>query len=162
MGFSKQEYRSGVPLPSPEHSHDITSNNITMMPLQCSPSVVAARAFLVKLLQMYGTKQFMTKWVPHEVHAQCYEWSQLLHSLFTKHKAKARGCGVRETDHTILPNLLFPYNHWFNAHKFEQTLGDSGGQRNLACCSPWGSQSQTRLSDWTTTTTTQLVGCELF
>ena len=23
-------------------------------------------------------------------------------------------------------------------HEFEQTLGDSGGQRSLECCSPWG------------------------
>ena len=23
-------------------------------------------------------------------------------------------------------------------HEFEQTLGDGGGQRSLACCSPWG------------------------
>ena len=30
------------------------------------------------------------------------------------------------------------YNHRFNEHEFEQTPGDSGGQRNLACCSPWG------------------------
>ena len=27
------------------------------------------------------------------------------------------------------------YDLW---HEFEQTPGDSGGQRNLACCSPWG------------------------
>ena len=25
-----------------------------------------------------------------------------------------------------------------NGHEFEQTLGDSEGQGNLACCSPWG------------------------
>ena len=25
-----------------------------------------------------------------------------------------------------------------NGREFERTLGDSGGQRNLACCSPWG------------------------
>ena len=25
-----------------------------------------------------------------------------------------------------------------NGHEFEQTLGDSEGQRSLACCSPWG------------------------
>ena len=25
-----------------------------------------------------------------------------------------------------------------NVHEFEQTLGNSGGQRRLACCSPWG------------------------
>jgi len=28
---------------------------------------------------------------------------------------------------------------------FEQTLGDSEGQGNLACCSPWGHKSQTQL-----------------
>ena len=25
-----------------------------------------------------------------------------------------------------------------NEYEFEQTLGDSGGRRSLACCSPWG------------------------
>ena len=25
-----------------------------------------------------------------------------------------------------------------NGHDFEQTLGDSGGQRSLVYCSPWG------------------------
>ena len=25
-----------------------------------------------------------------------------------------------------------------NGHEFEQTLGDSGRQESLACCSPWG------------------------
>ena len=28
--------------------------------------------------------------------------------------------------------------HWLNGHEFEQTPGDSGGQRSLGCCSPWG------------------------
>ena len=25
-----------------------------------------------------------------------------------------------------------------NGHELEQTLEDSGGQRSLVCCSPWG------------------------
>ena len=29
-------------------------------------------------------------------------------------------------------------DHWFNGHEFEQTPGDSGGQKSLACCSSWG------------------------
>ena len=29
-----------------------------------------------------------------------------------------------------------PYR--LNGHEFEHTLGDSGGQRSLVCCSPWG------------------------
>ena len=28
--------------------------------------------------------------------------------------------------------------HRLNGQEFEQTLGDSEGQRNLVCCSPWG------------------------
>ena len=29
-------------------------------------------------------------------------------------------------------------HHQFNGHEFEETPRDSGGQRSLACCSPWG------------------------
>ena len=29
-------------------------------------------------------------------------------------------------------------HHRLNGHEFKQTLGDTGGQRSLACCSPWG------------------------
>ena len=30
------------------------------------------------------------------------------------------------------------WHHWLNGYDFEQTLGDSEGQRSLVCCSPWG------------------------
>jgi len=30
------------------------------------------------------------------------------------------------------------WHHWLDGHTFEQTPGDSGGQRSLVCCSPWG------------------------
>ena len=30
------------------------------------------------------------------------------------------------------------WNHWFNAHEFQQTLWHSEEQGSLACCSPWG------------------------
>ena len=30
------------------------------------------------------------------------------------------------------------WHYWLNGHEFEQTQGDSGGQRSLACCIPWG------------------------
>jgi len=36
-----------------------------------------------------------------------------------------------------------------NVHEFEQALGVGDGQESLVWYSPWGSQSQTRLSDWT-------------
>ena len=31
-------------------------------------------------------------------------------------------------------------HHQLNGPEFEQTLGDTGGQRSLACYSPWGHQ----------------------
>ena len=33
---------------------------------------------------------------------------------------------------------IIRYHHRLNGHEFEQTLRDSGGQRSLVCCSPWG------------------------
>ena len=36
-----------------------------------------------------------------------------------------------------------------NGHEFEQAPGVDDGQGGLACCSPWGPKSWTRLSDWT-------------
>ena len=30
------------------------------------------------------------------------------------------------------------FHHWLNGYEFEQTPGDSEGQRSLACCSSWG------------------------
>ena len=29
-------------------------------------------------------------------------------------------------------------HHRLNGHEFKQTLGDSGGQGSLTCCSLWG------------------------
>ena len=33
--------------------------------------------------------------------------------------------------------FLFLDSITLNGHEFEQTPGDNGGQRSLACCSPW-------------------------
>ena len=38
----------------------------------------------------------------------------------------------------VTEDELVGWHHWLNGHEFEQTLGDSEGQGNLACCSPWG------------------------
>ena len=38
---------------------------------------------------------------------------------------------------------LVGWHHRLNVHEFQQTPGNSGGHRSLACYSPWGSQGQT-------------------
>ena len=37
--------------------------------------------------------------------------------------------------------------HLFSGHEFEQILEDGEEQGGMACCSPWGSQSQTLVSN---------------
>ena len=44
------------------------------------------------------------------------------------------GQGEKET----IEDEMVGWHHWFNGHEFEQTLGDSEGQRSLECCSSWG------------------------
>ena len=41
------------------------------------------------------------------------------------------------------------WHHRLDAHEFGWTPGVGDGQGGLACCYSWGSQSWTRLSDWT-------------
>ena len=36
------------------------------------------------------------------------------------------------------------WHHRLNGHEFEQTLGDSGGQRSLVCYSPWDHKESDR------------------
>ena len=43
-------------------------------------------------------------------------------------------------------------HHRLNGHEFELTQRDSGGQRTLACCSPWGHRELDTTYDWTMTT----------
>ena len=43
------------------------------------------------------------------------------------------------------------YHCRLNGHEFEQTPGDSGEQKSLSCCSPWGQKELTPLIDLTTT-----------
>ena len=38
-----------------------------------------------------------------------------------------------------------------NRHEFEQTQGDSDGQRSLACCFSWGHKDLDTTSNWTAT-----------
>ena len=46
-------------------------------------------------------------------------------------KIEGKGEGAAEDE-------VITWHHQFNGYEFEQTLGDSGGGRSLACFSPWG------------------------
>ena len=48
----------------------------------------------------------------------------------------------------VTEDEMVGWHHQLNGFEFDQALGVSNGQKSLACLS-MGSQSQTRLSDWT-------------
>ena len=43
----------------------------------------------------------------------------------------------RQKEKGMAEDEIVEWHHWFNGHEFEQTLGDSGGQGSLVCCSSW-------------------------
>ena len=51
----------------------------------------------------------------------------------------------------ITEDEMVGWHHPLNGHEFEQTPGDCEGQGSLACSSPWGQKSKTRVSNWKTT-----------
>jgi len=53
-------------------------------------------------------------------------------------KVPDAGKGWRQNEKVVAENEMVKYHHQLYGHEFEQTVGDSGEQRSLACCSPWG------------------------
>ena len=60
--------------------------------------------------------------------------------LLQHHSSKASilRCSAFFIVHLSHPYMTTGKTIALTRHKFEQTLGDSEGQRSLACCSPWG------------------------
>ena len=52
-------------------------------------------------------------------------------------KDPGAGKGWRQKEKRMAEEEMGRYYHWLNWHEFEQTLGDSGKQRNPACYSWW-------------------------
>ena len=53
----------------------------------------------------------------------------------------------RQRKKRVVEDEIVRQYHQLNGYELEQTLGDSKGQRSLACCSPWGCEELDRLSD---------------
>ena len=73
--------------------------------------------------------------------------------LFGKDSDAGKDWGQEERG--VTEDEMLGWHLWLSGHVFEQTLGDSEGQRRLACCSSYGHKDRMAwLSDWTTRTTT--------
>ena len=61
-------------------------------------------------------------------------WSQLIG------KDSDAGKDWRQKEKGAVEDEMVREHHQLNGYEFEQTPGDSGGQRSLVCCNSWGSQ----------------------
>ena len=55
----------------------------------------------------------------------------------------------RQEEKGTTEDEMVGWHHWLIGHEFEQALGIGDGQGSLACCSPWGSQKVTELTEQT-------------
>ena len=44
----------------------------------------------------------------------------------------------RQEEKGMIEDEMVGWHHWLDGREFEQAPGVCGGQRSLACCSPWG------------------------
>ena len=65
-------------------------------------------------------------------------FGQLMWRAYSLGKNPDAGEDWRQEKKEAAEDELVRQHHWLNGHKFEQTPGDSEGQGNLVCCSPWG------------------------
>ena len=61
-----------------------------------------------------------------------------MHRAYSIWKDPNAGKDWRQEKKGTTEDEMIGWPHQLNEPKFEQTLGDSEGQGNLACCSPWG------------------------
>ena len=73
-------------------------------------------------------------------------WPPNVKSQFIRKDPDA-GKDWRQEEKGITEDEIIRWHHQLNGHEFKQTLGDSGEQRSLSCCSPWGCRVR---HDWKT------------
>ena len=55
----------------------------------------------------------------------------------SRYRGKLAGKNWRQEEKVATEDETVGWHHCLDGHEFEQTLGDGGGQRSLACCNPW-------------------------
>ena len=64
----------------------------------------------------------------------------------THWKRPSAGKDWRQKEKGAAEQEAVSWHHQLNGQESEQTPGDSGGQRSLACCSPWGHNARRNLA----------------
>ena len=101
-------------LESPLESREMNKRNQPWLPIRRTDAEVEA-----PILCVPDMKNIYYSFSTHWKRPCCWE------------RLRGRVDGVTEDE-------LVGCHQWFKVHEFEQTMGDSEGQRSLACSSSWG------------------------
>ena len=119
MGFSRQEYWSGVPLPSPNGRDGKTDNKKkkekAVNPKGTQPWILIGRTDAEAEASVFWPPDANSQLIGKDLDAE-KDWRQ-------KEKRAAE-------------DEMGGWYHQFNGQEFGQAPGDSEGQGRLACCSP--------------------------
>ena len=149
MGFSRQEYWSGVPLPSPEESWapnnwcfwTVVLEKTLESPLDCKeiqPVHSKGNQSWVFIGRTDAKAENPILWPPH-----AKSW------LIGKDSDAGRDWGQEEKGMT--EDEMAGWHHQLDGHEFEWTPGVGNGQGGLVCCDSWGHKEldATEWLNWT-------------
>ena len=133
MGFSRQEYWSGLPFPSPvDH---VLSDSCESLGLKEILSVHAkGDQSWIFIGRTDAEAETPTLWPP-----DAKSW------LIWKDPDAGKHWGQEEKGMT--EDEMVGWHHWLNGHGFGWTRGVGDGQWGLACCSPWGCK-ELDMTEW--------------
>jgi len=167
MVFSRQEYWSGLPFPSPPSSqgYGFSSGHVWMWELDweegwvpknwCFWTVVLEKTLESPLdckdIQPVHPKGDQSWVFIGRTDAKAETpilWPPDAKSwLIGKDPDSGKDWGQEEKGTT--EDEMAGWHHRHNGHGFRWTLGVGDGHGGLVCCGSWGPKSQTRLSNWT-------------
>ena len=99
-----------------------------------------------RLLRVPWTARRFNKSVLND-HWKDWCWSWNSNTLATWCEDPDAGKDWGQEQKGAMEDEMVGWHHRLNGHEFEQAPGDSEGQGNLACCSPWGCK-QSDMTAW--------------
>ena len=150
MGFSRQEYCSGLPfpcaedLPNPEIEHVSPALQADSLPLSHlrSPDTFRSFIFKGKYLGFFSIMNWLSNCgnKTYKKNNHCLFNSNLLHFSYSH-------CSQKKKKKVPLPSPIVRRRQW---HPTPVLLpGKSCGWRSLVGCSPWGREESDKTSDFT-------------
>ena len=131
MGFSRQEYWSGLPLPSPDSALAAAKERLRTFFIENIVDILN-----IKITLDEGNHLWM---FIGRIDAE--DEAPLLWPLYPKSQLIGKDPDAREDwrqeENGASEGEMVGWHHWLNWHEFEQASGDGEGQESLECYSPW-------------------------